>query len=195
MAEDLRVIKTRENIQFHFIALLKEHPFQDITVKMLITECRINRSTFYRNYEDKYDLLEKISKELLENYKKTIHPEIILTHPELSKDLIKHLSPLVDFFDKNRETLLALHKSHIPFPLFDSMAEAMNASFMKKLQTSFSIKETEKATYYLSIITTNILTTMRWWHSVCPELSKQEVLAILVTCITKGVFLSMEELI
>ena len=70
MAEDLRVIKTRENIQSHFISLLNDYPFQDITIQMLITNCKINRSTFYRNYKDKYDLLEKISNDLLENYKK-----------------------------------------------------------------------------------------------------------------------------
>lgn len=195
MAEDLRVLKTRENIQSHFISLLNDYPFQDITIQMLITNCKINRSTFYRNYKDKYDLLEKISNDLLENYKKTIHPEVISLHPELSQNLRMHLSPLVDFFDQNREILLALDKNYIPFPLFDNMREAMNSVFLKELYASYPIREMEKAAYYLSIITGNILTTMKWWHSVCPELSKQQVLDVLVTCITKGLFFSMKELI
>ena len=65
MAEDLRVIKTKENIESHFIELLNRYPFQEITVKMLIAECKINRSTFYRNFEDKYQLLEDITEKLL----------------------------------------------------------------------------------------------------------------------------------
>lgn len=46
---DLRVKKTRENIEEHFLQLLEKYPFQEISVKQLILECRINRSTFYRN--------------------------------------------------------------------------------------------------------------------------------------------------
>lgn len=65
MSEDLRVTKTRQNIQMTFIRLLEQCRFQDITIKQLIQECQINRSTFYRNYEDKYDLIQKIADELL----------------------------------------------------------------------------------------------------------------------------------
>ena len=46
--------------------------FQDITIKQLIQECQINRSTFYRNYEDKYDLIQKIADELLVQFQKAI---------------------------------------------------------------------------------------------------------------------------
>ena len=66
---DLRVKKTRENIEEHFLQLLEKYPFQEISVKQLILECRINRSTFYRNYEDKYDLIQKIAQEVLEQFR------------------------------------------------------------------------------------------------------------------------------
>lgn len=46
MSEDLRVTKTRQNIQMTFIRLLEQCRFQDITIKQLIQECQINRSTF-----------------------------------------------------------------------------------------------------------------------------------------------------
>ena len=62
---DLRVIKTRESIQTQMIRLLETVPFEKITVNQLIAACRINRSTFYRNYEDKYDLIRKICQEQL----------------------------------------------------------------------------------------------------------------------------------
>ena len=65
MSKDLRNIKTKENIESHFINLLERYKFQDITIKLLINECQINRSTFYRNYEDKYDLIYKIVEELI----------------------------------------------------------------------------------------------------------------------------------
>ena len=70
MSKDLRNIKTKENIESHFINLLERYKFQDITIKLLINECQINRSTFYRNYEDKYDLIYKIVEELIKQFKK-----------------------------------------------------------------------------------------------------------------------------
>lgn len=73
MSEDLRVTKTRQNIQMTFIRLLEQCRFQDITIKQLIQECQINRSTFYRNYEDKYDLIQKIADELLVQFQKAIN--------------------------------------------------------------------------------------------------------------------------
>jgi len=194
---DLRVIKTRQNIQSHFIALLNHYPFQDITIKMLIDECKINRSTFYRNYEDKYDLLNKIADDLLEKYQRTIRAEIVTMQTTNSENLNTYVLPLVNYFDKYKDTLRPLSKHYIPIHLFDSMAEIMSACFLEEIKTSYSIKESEIKTsfYYVNLITNNILTTMKWWHFTCPELSKQEIIGILNSCITKGVFFSMQELI
>lgn len=72
MGEDLRTIKTQQNIQSHFLKLLETYNFKDITIKSLINECKINRSTFYRNYEDKYDLIYKITEELITKFKKIL---------------------------------------------------------------------------------------------------------------------------
>ena len=75
MGEDLRTIKTQQNIQSHFLKLLETYNFKDITIKSLINECKINRSTFYRNYEDKYDLIYKITEDL-----NTHKPQVCYKH-------------------------------------------------------------------------------------------------------------------
>ena len=56
MTEDIRIIKTKENIQNTFINIMAEQDFEKITVKAITSRVRINKSTFYRNYADKYDL-------------------------------------------------------------------------------------------------------------------------------------------
>lgn len=80
MGEDLRTIKTQQNIQSHFLKLLETYNFKDITIKSLINECKINRSTFYRNYEDKYDLIYKITEELITKFKKNINAQFIIDY-------------------------------------------------------------------------------------------------------------------
>lgn len=97
MSEDLRVTKTRQNIQMTFIRLLEQCRFQDITIKQLIQECQINRSTFYRNYEDKYDLIQKIADELLVQFQKAINPGFIALN-EKKENYISYFSPILHFF-------------------------------------------------------------------------------------------------
>lgn len=65
---DLRVIKTRENIEATFLHMMKEKDFSQITLSDLIKECRIAKGTFYYHYKDKYDLVEQVMKEQFRNY-------------------------------------------------------------------------------------------------------------------------------
>ena len=196
MAEDLRVIKTKENVESHFIELLNRYPFQEITVKMLITECKINRSTFYRNYEDKYQLLEEITEKLLRKYKKTIYPDIMKIKSDKVEDFEKFLLPMVNYFYENESVLLALNKDTVPAAIFDRMYRIMSEMFLEEITLSYNIRG-EKATvasYFSNVIASNLLTTMRWWHLEHPELPKDKIMEILVKCITKGVYSSMHEL-
>ena len=195
MKTDLRVLKTKENIHSHFIALLGSYSFPDITIKLLISECKINRSTFYRNYNDKYDLLNEISNELLEKYKKTIYPEIVSIEPKISQNIKNYIIPLVDFFDKNKDILIPLSKNNTPTRLFDDMFEVMVSAFVEKIRESFRIREDSKeiAFYFANLISSNILTTMKWWNVSSPETSKEKIIDIIDTCLTKGVFCSVKD--
>ena len=63
---------TKKAIKETFISLLKEKPFNQITVKDIVDECGVNRNTFYYHYEDINDLLENVITEetdvLIKNY-------------------------------------------------------------------------------------------------------------------------------
>lgn len=67
--QDLRVIKTKENIETAFLSLLKKKPLEKITVTELAQTARISKGTFYLHYQDIYNLYNK----LIENFfEKTI---------------------------------------------------------------------------------------------------------------------------
>lgn len=61
---DLRTVKTKEAIYGAFLSLIERCSFSEIRVKSLCDEARINRSTFYDYFEDKYDLLRKLLQDL-----------------------------------------------------------------------------------------------------------------------------------
>ena len=51
---------TQRVIRKTFMALLEERPLNEITVKLIVERCGINRKTFYNHYRDIPDLMEKI---------------------------------------------------------------------------------------------------------------------------------------
>ncbi len=72
MKTDARVRYTRKIIRDVFLQLLKEKPVAKITVKEICDIAEINRGTFYKHYQDCYDLLEKIEDEGLQEFKKML---------------------------------------------------------------------------------------------------------------------------
>ena len=70
---DLRVRRTHKFLQEAMIELITEKGFDAITVGDIAERAMINRATFYRHYQDKYDLVanifEETTNELLENMK------------------------------------------------------------------------------------------------------------------------------
>ncbi len=64
--EDLRVRRTRKLLQKALIELTIEKGFSGVTVRDIAERAMVNRSTFYRHYLDKYELLSQYLEELYE---------------------------------------------------------------------------------------------------------------------------------
>ena len=64
---DKRVIKTRRRLHTALLGLMKNKNIRDISVKELVEEARINRSTFYLHYDNIFDILEELETGFLEN--------------------------------------------------------------------------------------------------------------------------------
>jgi AcrR family transcriptional regulator len=62
--EDLRVRRTRKLLQEALIELTVEKGFPAVTVRDITERAMVNRSTFYRHYLDKYELLDEYMNEL-----------------------------------------------------------------------------------------------------------------------------------
>ena len=64
---DRRAIRTRKMVKKAFIELLERKSFHDISITDITEKADINRGTFYLHYVDKYDLLNKVEDEVLED--------------------------------------------------------------------------------------------------------------------------------
>jgi len=65
MKESRKTQYTRKVLADSLIELMKEKPFEKITLKALCDRANVNRSTFYAHYEDIYALLHAIEEDTL----------------------------------------------------------------------------------------------------------------------------------
>src|SRR5690242_3716923 len=119
--EDLRVRRTRKLLQQALIEGTVEKGFAALTVRDITERAMVNRSTFYRHYIDKYDLLEQHLSEMYET---------------LQRD-----GRLIEF--ERREGLIELLKQFQQFPDFYRAVLGMQANtflsprFRQRVQQSF----------------------------------------------------------
>jgi len=59
---------TKQAIKHTFLELLKTKSIGEITVKMIVENCGINRKTFYYHYRDMPDLIEEVCAELADEF-------------------------------------------------------------------------------------------------------------------------------
>ncbi len=75
--QDIRGNRTRKLIQNSLIELIARKGFETITVGDIATHAMINRSTFYRYFQDKYDLMTQIFEEASNQLVDEIKPSLI----------------------------------------------------------------------------------------------------------------------
>lgn len=189
MSEDLRVIKTRSNIRREFLSLLEQYEFRAITVSMIIDRCQINRSTFYRNYEDKYALADAIVQDLLEEFSRNMETAFIRE----SKPKAGAFNFMLEYFSQHQKELTLLYQRVLPVNIFDQMLTRYSEALLKEISRIFpnSVRQQKLSRYFSRIIASNILTSIRWWHLESPETSRQEMEEIIRLTAEEGILPSL----
>ncbi len=63
--KNLRLRRTQTLLREALIALIEERGFEALTIGELTSRAMLSRAAFYRNYQDKYDLVEQIFEEAM----------------------------------------------------------------------------------------------------------------------------------
>lgn len=88
---DRRVRKTKAQLRAGLAKLMLKKNIREITVKELVNEVDINRSTFYLHYTDIYHMLETIENELQDEILKIIEEHPVSPFNEDSFPFIKDI--------------------------------------------------------------------------------------------------------
>lgn len=95
--------QSREKIINTFIKLMEENEFEDITVAKICLKAHINRSTFYSNFEDIFELSRAFEIKALSDFE-TLHNE---------EDPSEYLKNLLVYVKENKLFYKTYSKLHI----------------------------------------------------------------------------------
>lgn len=84
-----------------FNRLISEHDFQKISVEMIMQEAGVSRSTFYRYFKDKYEVMNANYKNLLDYY---ISPERSSNYRDLCYHLFSYATENLKIFRRALES-------------------------------------------------------------------------------------------
>lgn len=139
MGIDARTRYTKMMIRESFIQLLKEQPVSKITVTKICEMAEINRATFYKYYEDAFDLLQKLEQEFLE--------ELLSSLSQFEQHSIREsFIQLLEHLKKRGEWFQIVGSSHGD-PQFASRILSVcyeNASFLNSEVFSSTHRNTKK---------------------------------------------------
>lgn len=137
MSTDARIRYTKEAIRKAFFALLESNSVEKITVKQICDSAQINRATFYRYYDNQYDLLSLIENEMLDAIKKATQTETDVD--SLTKQIFKLL------YQNNYEWCLLISDNADArfqpkiYSFFEHYFEMKDASDYKRMKYRFML--------------------------------------------------------
>ena len=143
MNHNPQFLRTDKAIRQALITLLKNKPFEKITVQDILDETPVTRSTFYKHYHDKYEIVENMQEDFL------------ATQTELSKEI--HESPTQSLVSHNKllrdnrelmDTLLKVHTEKV-----DLQSHFVNYSESYYLEHSNNPDKYMQAKVYAQMIT------------------------------------------
>lgn len=160
---DIRVTKTNIAIKKAFIEIMEEEGFSKLNVKKIIDRAKINRSTFYAHYMDKYDLLEKIEDQFLNGLKDIEIPvpeEVIIEKSFSTEYFLTHVEFVISYLKENGK-LMTLLMSDKGDPAFSNkLNEVLKQIWLdKKITDKLSIPQN----YAIAAVTGMITSVIVEW--------------------------------
>lgn len=177
--EDLRVKRTHKLILEAMIELTARKGFSAVTVRDITKYAGINRATFYRHYQDKFDLLNRYAQAVYEL--PDAPPEAEAGLRTSSKVSDEQIAPgLVRMFEHIRANAkffrVMLGKNGDP-----AFSEKIRQFIQKRMRRSLPEELRNKKTsldLYLSYISSGSLGALIWWLDHEMPYSPEEMVAI-----------------
>ena len=168
---DRRVIKTRRQLKKGLAALMKEKSVNQITVKELVEEVDINRSTFYLHFKDIQDLLREIEENMEAQIKRAIEEHPIVSGNENAFYFIEDMFRVLD---EEREISKALIGPNGDMGFIHRIERIIKENSRGTLEKMFPGKK-EDLIYFYAFCLSGCLGLVKVWLNEGEEKSPEEM--------------------
>ena len=168
---DRRVIKTRRQLKKGLAALMKEKSVNQITVKELVEEVDINRSTFYLHFKDIQDLLREIEENMEAQIKRAIEEHPIVSGNE---NAFYFIGDMFRVLDEEREISKALIGPNGDMGFIHRIERIIKENSRGTLEKMFPGKK-EDLKYFYAFCLSGCLGLVKVWLNEGEEKSPEEM--------------------
>lgn len=173
---DLRVQKTERALTEALLTLLKEKPFEEITVSDLCETAMVRRATFYKHFRDKHEFLDFC---MTHRLRKLEPPCAVMCAEDPVAYCIDATRDMLRFLQENRVLIDRTAKRPEAAGLMDIFTRQMTRAMLSKadLLSQDGLVFVAKPEVIAGFFTGALLGTVRWWFTECPEMGEDELLA------------------
>ena len=161
---DRRVRKTKAQLREGLARLMQKKSIKEISVKELVDEVDINRSTFYLHYTDIYQMLQKIEEDAMQNITEVMKKYPI--DPDNSDSVLQFIVQFFSIMDNDRDLCLALLGPHGDMAFVEQIENLLAETFLKRLPEKLP-KNDPNIKYPYAFILNGCVGLIRTWLS-CP---------------------------
>lgn len=157
----MRVTRTVRDFQNALLTLLKTNSFDQLTIDQICNEALLHRSSFYRYFKDKYDLLEQTLD--------TQISQIVANSDESEEDIIKQF---VLYIDSHRAMIRHLASSKSHSSLYTEMLQVLSRLLLDRREQSkvtdtviLALQRADNPEMTAYVFAGSIIGAFYWWQN------------------------------
>ncbi len=155
-------VRSRRLIRQAFLELLRQKPYEKITVTDIVTLADINRSTFYAHYPDVRGLVEEIVGEVIDHSIRLVDQ---LNMKDFLENPLPFLHELTEYSRENKELYTLLSRSDFAQRQMEQLKLTLIDSALRSPAIPEHIRTSTEFHIHISFFVGGILTIyMMWLH-------------------------------
>lgn len=190
--QDIRARLTRKHLQETFIALLTEKRFEVITVGEIAERAMVNRATFYRHYQDKYELGNSLFQEVIEQLACDLSSPL---KPPSASEIEGVIALLTTSFtniaEHSRLYRVMVSNAWFTAKMHDTLAELLGKRLSLPLSRSQNAVEGMPEELAVASLANWLISMIRWWLENDMPYPPQRMALWCTTFISSGLFQAM----
>lgn len=133
--EDLRILKTKESLYRSLLEIMKTTVFEEVKVSDICQKSKINRSTFYDHFTDKFELLYSLINDMREELTQSLI--INIETNSLKETYMEMIKALLEFIEKNKDIYSSVLKINGNSIAIDMMTNTLLESITNEINENF----------------------------------------------------------